>query len=53
MMLLYVPEPTDATGAKTKQTKRADNYCRGSSLAIGIRWWKTFNKACLLCLDLV
>lgn len=52
-MLLYDLEPTDATGTKTKQSEQADNYCKGSSLAIDIRWWKIFNKACLLCLDLV
>lgn len=50
MMLLCDFDPTNATGAKTKP---ADNYCRGSSLAIDIKWWKIFNKACLLCLDLV
>lgn len=53
MMLLCDLDPTNATGAKTKQTKLADNYCRGSSLAIDMKWCKIFNKACLLCLDLV
>lgn len=49
---LLCDESTDATGAKTKQPERDDNYCRGSSRATDRKWWKICNEAWLFRLDL-
>lgn len=49
---LLCDKSTDASGAKTKQLERDDNYCWGSSRATDRKWWKICNEAWLFRLDL-